>query len=107
VAEAARKLHETRTQYLKEYNITLRDVYRLLEKPGKNVIKDLYRALDRAVTKAYGFDPESDVLRQLLDLNLAAAERESKKQEVQAPGLPAWVKNPGRFITDACVRFKG
>ncbi|MDE0471276.1 MAG: N-6 DNA methylase [Ekhidna sp.] len=107
VAEAARELHQTRTQYLKENNMTLRDMYRLLEKPGKNAIKELHRALDSAVTEAYGFDPKTDILQELLSLNLAAAKKESGKEGVQAPGLPAWVKNPDRFITADCVKFEG
>ncbi|WP_420576737.1 DNA methyltransferase [Ekhidna sp.] len=105
VAEAAKELHQTRSKYLKDYNMTLRDLYRLLEKPGKNAIKDLHAALDKAVMEAYGFDPKKDLLQQLLDLNLEVAEKESKDETVQPPGLPDWVKKPERFITDDCVKF--
>lgn len=36
--------------------MSLRDLYRLIEQPGKNPIKDLHTTLDKAVVEAYGFD---------------------------------------------------
>ena len=48
----------------------LRDLYRTLELPGTNPLKDAHAALDTAVLTAYGFDPKKDLLAQLLAINL-------------------------------------
>lgn len=107
VAEAAMKLHQERTRTLRENGRTLRDLYRILEQPGKNPIKDLHAALDKAVLEAYGFDPKQDVLAQLLALNLAVAAKEEKGEPVQAPGWPAHIPGREQFVTDDCVKFEG
>lgn len=101
------KLHRERTKTLKDHNMTLRDLYRLLEQPGKNPIKELHAALDKAVMEAYGFDSTKDVLSQLLELNLLVAAKEEKQEPVQAPGWPEGIKGKEKFITDDCVRFEG
>ena len=106
VAEAAKILHVERTKTLKEHNLTLRELYRTLELPGKNPIKDLHNKLDKAVMKAYGIDPTGDILTQLLELNLKVAEREANEEPVQAPGLPDFYPNPNELITDDCVKFE-
>lgn len=107
VAEAAMGLHQGRTKTLKEHNMSLRDLYRLLEQPGKNPIKDLHAALDKAVLEAYGFDATQDVLSQLLELNLQVAAKEENKETVQVPGWPESIKGKEKFVTDDCVRFEG
>jgi hypothetical protein len=115
VAEAAMLLHIERTLVLQEHNMTLRDLYRLLEQPGKNPIKELHAALDNAVMEAYGFFPaeryglseSSSILSQLLELNLAVAAKEENGSPVQAPGWPEHVKGKEKFITDDCVKFEG
>ncbi len=107
VAKAALALHQKRTQTLREHQMSLRDLYRLLEQPGKNPIKDLHAALDVAVLEAYGFDAKQDVLTQLLELNLATAAREAGGQPVQAPGWPEKIPGKEAFITEDCVRFEG
>lgn len=107
VAKAALALHQKRTQTLREHQMSLRDLYRLLEQPGKNPIKDLHAALDAAVLEAYGFDAKRDVLTQLLELNLATAAREAGGQPVQAPGWPEKIPGKEAFITEDCVRFEG
>jgi SAM-dependent methyltransferase len=106
VAEAATKLHRERTKALKEYNLTLRELYRTLEQPGKNPIKNLHTKLDKAVMEAYGFDPTGDILTQLLELNLKVAEREANEEPVQAPGLPNSYPNPNELISDDCVKLE-
>lgn len=105
VAQAAQDLHLARTKALKDYNKTLRDLYRLLEQPGKNPIKDLHAALDKAVLEAYGFDQQTDLLSQLLDLNFKVAAREAKGEPVQGPGLPSFITDPSPYVTDDCVKF--
>lgn len=106
VATAARALHTERTATLKKHNMSLRDLYRLLEQPGKNPIKDLHEALDKAVMDAYGFSDKEDILSQLLALNLSVAEKEKKGDKVQSPGLPEFVKNKDSYVSDECVRFE-
>lgn len=105
VARAAQQLHQQRTQMLRDNKMSLRDLYRTLEKPGKNKLRDLHDALDRAVADAYGFAPGTDLLTNLLTLNHETAERERTGLPVQAPGLPAVVTDPAPYITDDCVRF--
>jgi hypothetical protein len=56
VAEAGRALHEWRRERMaKNPRLTLRDLYRTLEGPGANPLRDLHAALDAAVLAAYGF----------------------------------------------------
>ena len=86
--------------------MSLRDLYRLLEQPGKNPIKDLHEALDKAVLEAYGFSEKEDILSQLLALNLSVSEKEKKGGKVQAPGLPEFVKNKESYVSEDCVRFE-
>jgi hypothetical protein len=107
VAVAAKTLRTERTRVMNENRMSLRDLYRLLEKPGKNPIRDLHETLDQAVAEAYGFDKNADPLSQLLALNLDVAAREQRGQPVQAPGLPGWYPNKKSLVSDDCVRFEG
>jgi len=60
VAEAGRKLHEYRRAAMaKNAKLTLRELYRSLELPGENPLKDLHAVLDAAVMDAYGFNQPS------------------------------------------------
>ncbi len=88
VTKAAQTLHEQRTKTLKDYNMSLRDLYRLIEQPGKNAIRDLHEKLDAAVMEAYGFSKDKDVLEQLLELNLEVAGKEKRGEKVRGAGLP-------------------
>ena len=106
IAAAAKALRSARTQALQTHNMSLRDLYRLLEQPGANPIKDLHAALDKAVMEAYGFNDKEDLLKQLLELNLRVADKESRKEKVQPPGLPDWVQHKEEYVSDDCVRFK-
>jgi len=106
VVKRARELLDERNKALKDYKYSLRDLYRVLEKPGKNRIKELHTSLDKAVIDAYGFDEKNDLLTQLLKLNLEVAAKEGKGQDVQAPGLPEWVKDKEKLVSDVCVKFE-
>ena len=77
VADAGRDLHEFRRARMAESgsNLSLRDMYRTLDEPGVNPLRNLHDALDAAVLDAYGFDPAADLLEQLLALNLEVAAR--------------------------------
>ena len=82
----------------------LRSVYRSLERPGDNPLKDAHAALDEAVLDAYGFSSKDDLLKQLLDLNLSVAERIECGESVTAPGIPPDYPKPKELITDDCIR---
>lgn len=105
VAEAGRALHEyRREQMAKREDLTLRDMYRLLELPGKNPLRDLHTALDKAVMATYGFDPEQDILSQLLALNLDVSAKIEAGQVVTAPGIPPGYPNPAELVSEGCIQ---
>ena len=82
----------------------LRAVYRTLELPGSNPLKDTHAALDAAVLAVYGFSPTGDLLAQLLDLNLIVARHIAANEPVTAPGIPPGLANPERLVTSDCTR---
>ena len=53
-------------------------------------LRQLHRALDAQVLKAYGWSADEDQLSNLLDLNLELAEREAKGLAV------VWAWDPSR-----------
>jgi SAM-dependent methyltransferase len=104
VADAGRALHEYRRQVMRrDTTMTLRELYRVLELPGKNPLKDLHAQLDKAVLQAYGFDEKQEVLEQLLDLNLQVANRLEQGLHVTAPGIPSSYPNPSDLISTGCI----
>lgn len=107
VARAAKTLRDERNRVMDENKMSLRDLYRLLEKPGKNPIRDLQEKLDLAVSAAYGFDENRDHLEQLLELNYDVSEREQRGEPVQSPGLPEWFPEKEKLVSADCVRFEG
>jgi hypothetical protein len=104
VAEAGREVRRVRDDALGKIKGGLRAVYRTLELPGKNPLKDAHAALDAAVLRAYGFDAKGDLLAQLLELNHKVAAREKKGEPVTPPGIPADYPNPDELVTDDCIR---
>lgn len=106
VAKAAKALRDERNRVMQENHWSLRDLYRVVEKPGKNSIRDLQTALDRAVNSAYGFDENKDILEQLLALNLSVSAREECGEPVQSPGIPNWYANKEKLISEDCVKFE-
>ena len=75
VAKAGREVRRVRTGALIKITGGLRAVYRTLELPGKNPLKDAHAMLGTAVLTAYGFNAKKDLLAQILDLNLQVADR--------------------------------
>jgi SAM-dependent methyltransferase len=104
VAKAGREIRRIRAEALPRVTGGLRALYRTLELPGKNPLKDAHAALDAAVLDAYGFDPESDLLAQLLNLNLTVAARIDRGEPVTAPGVPPTYGDAAELITDDCIR---
>jgi len=104
VADAGREVRRIRDAALLKVSGGLRAVYRTLELPGKNPLKDAHAALDAAVLDAYGFSPNKDLLAQLLALNLEVARRIDKGQPVTAPGVPPSLGDPAPLITKDCIQ---
>jgi len=104
VAQAGREVRRVRDEALTKIKGGLRAVYRTLELPGKNPLKDAHAALDKAVLDAYGFAAKKDLLAQLLELNLAVAKRIENKEDVTSPGLPSSYPDPTKLVTDDCIR---
>ena len=86
VAEAGRQICRVRDEALKEIKGGLRALYRTLELPGRNPLRDAHAALNAAVLTAYGFDAKRDLLAQLLALNFDVADRIEAGEPVVAPG---------------------
>jgi hypothetical protein len=82
----------------------LRALYRTLELPGANPLKDAHAALDAAVLEAYGFRGKRDLLAQLLELNLEVARRIDAGQSVVAPGIPPGYPQRDKLISDDCIQ---
>lgn len=104
VAEAGREIRRIRAEALSYHRTSLRALYRTLELPGKNPLKDAHAALDAAVLSVYGFDPAADLLAQLLALNLQVAQRIEQGQPVTSPGLPPTYPDPAKLITPDCIQ---
>jgi SAM-dependent methyltransferase len=104
VAATGREVRRVREEALKRTKGGLRAVYRILELPGKNPLKDAHAALDAAVLAAYNFSPKKDLLAQLLALNFDVAARIEAGQPVTAPGIPAGFPKPESLVTDDCIR---
>ena len=88
---------------MEEHGWSLRDLYRTLETPGSNPLRDAQEALDIAVRAAYGMKKTEDILAFLLKLNHEVADREAQLLEVTGPGLPPCVKDAKPFITKDCI----
>ena len=103
VAKAGVALRDLRTQVMAEHDHTLRDMYRTMELPGDNPLKQAHAKLDAAVRRAYGMPPKANVLEFIFSLNQIVAEREGTMQPVTGPGLPNIVKNPSEFLSIDCI----
>jgi hypothetical protein len=104
VAAAARELRRVRAEALPKLKGGLRALYRTLELPGANPLKDAHAALDTAVLAAYGFSAKKDLLAQLLALNQQVAAQIEKGEPVTAPGVPQHYPNPQTLVTNECIR---
>jgi hypothetical protein len=104
VAEAAVSLRALRHETMEKLNSSLRDLYRTLEQPGDNPLRDAHARLDAAVRSAYGMSEDADPLAFLLELNLACATKEKAGEKITPPGLPLPPEEHTAFITDDCIR---
>ena len=81
----------------------LRALYRTLDLPGRNPLRDAHARLDAAVLAAYGFSAKGDLLQQLLDLNRAVAAKVGAGDTATGPGLPPFFPDPARLVTPDCL----
>jgi SAM-dependent methyltransferase len=103
VAEKAIALRTLRYETMRKLNYSLRDLYRMLEQPGDNPLRDAHAKLDAAVRAAYGMPDDADPLAFLLDLNIACAAKEKTGEKITPPGLPLAEKEQAAFITKDCI----
>jgi hypothetical protein len=104
VAAAGLQVRRIRAANLPKLKGGLRALYRTLELPGANPLKDAHAALDAAVLAAYGFTPKADLLAQLLDLNQQVTARLAAGHPVTSPGLPLPPEKRAAYITDDCIQ---
>lgn len=69
--------------------MTLAAQYDVLRRPGRSTLRDLHSELNEAVMEVYRFDPEVDLLTQILELNLLVGQREASSGAVTPPGPQA------------------
>lgn len=103
VAEAGRAIRHVRAQALANTRGGLRALYRTLELPGKNPLRDVHADLDAAVLAAYGFSAKRDVLTQLLDLNNQVTNAIVRGEAVVAPGIHPKFADKLKLVTDDCL----
>lgn len=103
VAKVARELRELRRQTMDKNDWSLRELYRTLDLPGDNKLRDVQAALDTAVRVAYGMTAAEDVLAFLLKLNQQLAGQEARRQRITPPGLPTPFRKLQEFYTVDCV----
>ena len=106
VASAVVELCALRNKVMKAQGWSLRDLYRTLDTPGKNPLRDAQEKLDVAVRAAYGMKAGEDVLAFLLALNGQLADAETIGKTIMGPGLPAGL-NPADYTTTDAVRSLG
>ena len=108
VAIAAKDFYLLRDKIRNDCQMSLRDIYRTLEKPGKNELKNLQEKLDKAVIEAYRFGTpkniwSNDILQMLLNLNLKCGEFEKQDIQLVSPGLPDFYSNKQLLCSDYCI----
>ena len=101
---AAVSLRALRRKVMADNNWSLRELYRSLELPGQNALRDAHAELDAAVRAAYGMKSKEDPLAFLLALNATTAQREARGEAVTAPGLPPCASDPSSFLTTDCIQ---
>ena len=103
VASAALALRALRHEIMQVNGWSLRELYKSLETPGENRLRDAHAALDTAVRRAYGMKPGEDILAFLLKLNLELADKEAKGEPITPPGLPSIYPDAKKLVTEDCI----
>jgi hypothetical protein len=106
VAKEAVALRQLRREVMAKMNWSLRDLYRTLDEPGSNPLRDAHAKLDAAVRAAYAMPKDADILAFLLQLNQSCAAKEAAGEKIIPPGLPLLVEEHGEFVTEDCIRVE-
>jgi SAM-dependent methyltransferase len=104
VAQTAVALRALRRETMRKLNYSLRDLYRTLDQPGDNPLRDAHARLDAAVRDAYGMANDVDPLAFLLELNLGCAKKEKAGKKITPPGLPLPSSQVAEFVSGDCIQ---
>jgi len=107
VAAAALALRGLRREIMAKLGYSLRALYRTLEEPGANPLREAHTRLDTAVRAAYAMPKDADPLAFLLAVNLTFAAKEKAGTVITPPGLPLLESKRATFVTDDCVQCEG
>jgi hypothetical protein len=88
-----------------QMNWSLRDLYRTLDDPGSNPLRDAHARLDTAVRAAYQMPKDADILAFLLSLNQSCAAKEAAGNPITPPGLPLPIEEQAGFVTGDCINI--
>ncbi|MEO8614402.1 MAG: DNA methyltransferase [Luteolibacter sp.] len=103
VAKESVALRQLRREVMAKMDWSLRDLYRTLEEPGSNPLRDAQAKLDAAVRAAYAMPKDADILAFLLQLNQTCAAKEAAGESITPPGLPLPKEEHAAFITEDCI----
>src|SRR6266853_1186062 len=103
VAAAALALRGLRREIMAKLGYSLRALYRTLEEPGANPLREAHTRLDTVVRAAYAMPKAADPLAFLLALNLTLAAKEKGGDLITPPGLPLIDAELTQFMTADCV----
>lgn len=106
IAKLAKELRLKRREIMSRENLSLRDLYRLIETTPNNPVSDIQNQLDLAVKAAYGMSKKDNVLQFLLDLNLKLYADEQAGKAIVGPGLPSFISDPAKYVSDDCISIK-
>ena len=104
VAAAAVALRGLRREIMGQLGYSLRELYRTLEEPGANPLREAHTRLETAVRAAYAMPKTADPLAFLLALNLTLAAKETAGEKITPPGLPRPSAEQAEFLTEDCIR---
>ena len=104
VAQAALELRHVRQKMMTTHDLSLRDLYRTLELPGQNPLKNAHEKLDAAVRDAYGMKKSDTLLTFLFTLNQELATKEKAGKAVIGPGVPPVGIDPAELTSEEAVR---
>jgi hypothetical protein len=107
VAKSTVSLHALRREVMTANGWALRDLYRTLEIPGTNRLRDAQVALDSAVRAAYGMNENEDTRAFLLKLNLDLARKQSAGEPITPAGLPPSAPNSPDLVSADCITAPG
>ena len=106
IAKLSREFRAKRREVMETNDFSLRDLYKLMETTPNNPVTDIQNKLDSAVKSAYGMKDEDGILEFLLSLNQECHKKEEAGERITGPGLPDFIENVSKFISDDCVRME-